>query len=66
MWYLSTIFSMTNRIMKIKCVNENEIPVPEVTRTINKMRDVEQRKAAKEFAAYWQNKGYEKGESQKF
>lgn len=52
--------------MKIKCVNENEIPVPEVTRTINKMRDVEQRKAAKEFAAYWQNKGYEKGESQKF
>ena len=30
------------------------------------MRDVEQRKAAKEFAAYWQNKGYEKGESQKF
>ena len=41
-------------------------PVPEVTRTINKMRDVEQRKAAKDFAAYWQNKGYEKGESQKF
>ena len=30
------------------------------------MRDVEQRKAAKEFATYWQNKGYEKGESQKF
>ena len=25
-----------------------------------------QRKAAKEFAAYWKDKGYEKGESQKF
>lgn len=28
--------------------------------------DVEQRKAAKEFAAYWKDKGYEKGESQLF
>ncbi len=30
------------------------------------MNSVEQRKAAKEFAAYWKDKGYEKGESQKF
>ncbi len=30
------------------------------------MKDVEQRKAAKEFASYWKDKGYEKGESQKF
>lgn len=30
------------------------------------MNDVEQRKAAKEFAAYWQGKGYEKGHSQPF
>lgn len=30
------------------------------------MNDVEQRKAAKEFAAYWQGKGYEKGQSQPF
>ena len=30
------------------------------------MNDVQQRKAAKEFAAYWKDKGYEKGESQKF
>jgi len=29
-------------------------------------RDQEMRKAAKEFAAYWKGKGYEKGESQKF
>ncbi|MDD6195950.1 MAG: hypothetical protein PUB12_03560 [[Clostridium] aminophilum] len=28
------------------------------------MTDKEQRKAAKEFASYWKNKGYEKGESQ--
>ena len=30
------------------------------------MKDVEQRKAAKEFAKYWKGKGYEKGESQPF
>lgn len=30
------------------------------------MNDVVQRKAAKEFAAYWQGKGYEKGQSQPF
>lgn len=30
------------------------------------MNDVEQRKAAKEFATYWQGKGYEKGQSQPF
>ena len=30
------------------------------------MNDVPQRKAAKDFAAYWKDKGYEKGESQKF
>ena len=30
------------------------------------MNDVAQRKAAKDFADYWKDKGYEKGESQKF
>lgn len=30
------------------------------------MKDVIQRKAAKEFAEYWKGKGYEKGESQQF
>ncbi len=30
------------------------------------MTDVEQRAAAKHFAEYWQGKGYEKGQSQKF
>ncbi len=30
------------------------------------MTDMEQRKAAKEFALRWKEKGYEKGESQKF
>ena len=30
------------------------------------MNDLEQRKAAKAFAANWQGKGYEKGESQSF
>lgn len=30
------------------------------------INDVEQRKAAKEFAAYWQGKGYEKSQSQPF
>lgn len=30
------------------------------------MKDVEQRKAAKEFVEYWKDKGYEKGESQPF
>ena len=30
------------------------------------MNDVQQRAAAKHFADYWQGKGYEKGESQKF
>ncbi len=30
------------------------------------MNDVEQRTAAKTFAEYWQGKGDEKGESQKF
>ena len=30
------------------------------------MTDKEQKKAAKEFAARWQGKGYEKGESQPF
>lgn len=30
------------------------------------MNDVEQRVAAKAFAAYWKDKGYEKGESQSF
>lgn len=30
------------------------------------MTDLEQRKVAKEFAERWKNKGYEKGESQKF
>ena len=30
------------------------------------MNDKEQKKAAKEFAAYWKDKGYEKGESQAF
>lgn len=30
------------------------------------MKEAEQRKAAKEFAAYWKDKGDEKGESQKF
>lgn len=30
------------------------------------MTDTERRKKAKEFAEYWQNKGYEKGESQTF
>ena len=30
------------------------------------MTDKEQKKAAKEFAEYWKDKGYEKGESQPF
>ena len=30
------------------------------------MNDTEKRAAAKEFATYWEDKGYEKGESQKF
>ena len=30
------------------------------------MKEVEQRNAAKAFSKYWENKGYEKGESQKF
>lgn len=30
------------------------------------MTELEQKKAAKEFAEYWKNKGYEKGESQPF
>ena len=30
------------------------------------MTDAQQRKAAKEFVKYWEGKGYEKGESQKF
>ena len=30
------------------------------------MTDSQQRKAAKDFAAYWKDKGYEKGESQAF
>ena len=30
------------------------------------MNDALTRKAAKEFAEYWKDKGYEKGESQKF
>ncbi len=30
------------------------------------MRDIDQRKAAKQFAQYWKDKGYEKGESQPF
>ncbi|MBR1561149.1 MAG: methylase [Clostridia bacterium] len=30
------------------------------------MNDVQQREAAKQFAAFWKGKGYEKGESQKF
>ncbi len=30
------------------------------------MTELEQKKAAKEFAEYWKNKGYEKGESQSF
>ena len=30
------------------------------------MKDNEMRLAAKEFAAYWKDKGYEKGESQPF
>ena len=30
------------------------------------MTDAQQRKAAKEFAEYWKDKGYEKGESQPF
>lgn len=32
----------------------------------NAMKENEQKKAAKEFAAYWKDKGYEKGESQAF
>lgn len=30
------------------------------------MRDIEQKNKAKEFSEYWQGKGYEKGESQKY
>ena len=30
------------------------------------MTDAQQKKAAKEFAAFWKDKGYEKGESQPF
>lgn len=30
------------------------------------MKDNEMRTAAKDFAAYWKDKGYEKGESQAF
>ena len=30
------------------------------------MNDTQQKVAAKQFAAYWKNKGYEKGESQAF
>lgn len=30
------------------------------------MNDIDQKKAAKEFAERWKGKGYEKGESQKF
>ena len=30
------------------------------------MKDLEQRKAAKEFAERWKGKGYEKGQSQQF
>ena len=32
----------------------------------NDMKENEQKRAAKEFAAYWKDKGYEKGESQAF
>lgn len=31
-----------------------------------KMNDTQQKEAARQFAAYWKNKGYEKGESQPF
>lgn len=34
--------------------------------TVRIMNDVQQRKAAKAFSEYWKDKGYEKGESQKF
>ena len=30
------------------------------------MNDTQQKAAAKQFAVYWKNKGYEKGESQAF
>lgn len=30
------------------------------------MKDIERKKNAKDFAEYWKNKGYEKGESQPF
>ncbi len=30
------------------------------------MTDIQQRKAAKEYAAYWNGRGYEKGESQSY
>ena len=30
------------------------------------MTDAQQRKVARDFAAYWKDKGYEKGESQAF
>ena len=33
---------------------------------IKHMNDIQQRKAAKDFAARWKDKGYEKGESQLF
>ena len=33
---------------------------------VMKMSDVQIRKAAKDFADYWKDKDYEKGESQKF
>ncbi len=35
-------------------------------RRMSEMTDLEQKKAAREFTAYWKNKGYEKGESQAF
>ena len=31
-----------------------------------KMNDSQQKEAARQFAAYWKDKGYEKGESQPF
>ena len=37
-----------------------------LTLGISDMTDAQQRKAAKEFAAFWKDKGYEKGESQAF
>ena len=49
----------------LACYNDSRIHCVHVVRVID-MTESEQREAAKAFAAKWQGKGYEKGETQKF